>query len=116
MTLSTTAVASAAAIAASAYLNARLCIGTDVKSIRHDRQFRERVGAKVQSLGDTCSIYAVFDAVDPNIEFLWFEGKTWAYGEIKKGRSDHRLGVGTLLTPHRRCQACSISGEGRNPK
>jgi hypothetical protein len=85
MDLSTGAVASAVAVAAGAYLNARLSIGTDMKSMRHDRQFGERVGANIQRLGDTCTIYAMFEKVDPTLEALWFEGKTWTYGELKRG-------------------------------
>ncbi|EKD21170.1 uncharacterized protein L3040_000791 [Drepanopeziza brunnea f. sp. 'multigermtubi'] len=84
MDLGTGAVASAVAVAAGAYLNARLSIGTDMKSLRHDRQFGERVGANIQRLGDTCTIYALFDEVDATLEALWFEGKTWTYGELKR--------------------------------
>ncbi|OWP05437.1 hypothetical protein B2J93_7638 [Marssonina coronariae] len=84
MDLGTGAVASAAAVAAGAYLNAKLSVGLDLKSLRHDRQWRQRLGAKIASLGDTCTIYGIFDAVDPNIEALWFEGKTWTYGELKR--------------------------------
>lgn len=87
MDLGTGAVVSAAAVAAGAYLNAKLSVGLDVKNLRHDREWGRRLGAKIQSLGDTCTIYAMFDSVDPNVEVLWFEGKTWTYGELKGGQS-----------------------------
>ncbi|KAK2624606.1 hypothetical protein QTJ16_005799 [Diplocarpon rosae] len=84
MDLETSAVISAAALAAGAYLNAKLSVGIDLKNLRHDRQWGQRLGAKIASLGDTCTIYGIFDAVDPNIEALWFEEKTWTYGEMKR--------------------------------
>jgi len=40
----------------------------------------------MQELGDTCSLYAMFDEVKPEIEVLWFEGRTWTYGELKNGK------------------------------
>ena len=81
--MATPAMISAAAVAAGAYLNAKLSIGTDVQQLRHDRDWRNRLGRRIQELGDTCTLYAMFDRVDPNLEALWFEGRTWTYGELK---------------------------------
>ncbi len=86
MDLGTGAVISAAAVAATAYLNAKLSVGLDMQNLRHDRDWGARLGQKIQSLGDTCTIYAMFDSVDPNVEALWFEGRTWTYGELKRGK------------------------------
>ena len=68
MDLGTGAVISAAALAAGAYLNAKLSIGLDVQGIRHDREWGQRLGQRIQALGDTCTIYAMFDSVDPDVE------------------------------------------------
>ncbi|PVH81181.1 putative bifunctional fatty acid transporter/acyl-CoA synthetase [Cadophora sp. DSE1049] len=84
MDLGTGAVISAAAVAATAYLNAKLSVGLDMQNLRHDRDWGARLGQRIQSLGDTCTIYAMFDSVDPNVEALWFEGRTWTYGELKR--------------------------------
>ncbi|TVY85285.1 Fatty acid transporter protein [Lachnellula suecica] len=85
------ALVGAAALAAGAYLNAKLSISPDIKQLRNDRAWGNRLQARIQSLGDSCSIYHIFDQVDPANEFLWFEGRTWTYGEIKK--VVHRLAV-----------------------
>lgn len=80
------AVGVAALTAAAAYLNARLSIGRDLKTIKWERSFGQRLGHKIQELGETCTMYAMFDQVDPEIEALWFEGRTWTYGELKRGK------------------------------
>jgi hypothetical protein len=77
------ALVSAAALAAGAYLNAKLSIGTDIQQIRDARAWGKRLGSRIQGMGDTCSLYAIFDKVSPEIEVLWFEGRTWTYGELK---------------------------------
>ncbi|KAF8857315.1 acyl-CoA synthetases /AMP-acid ligases II [Acephala macrosclerotiorum] len=82
-------VGAAALTAAAAYVNAKLSIGRDLKTLRYEKSFGQRLGQKIGELGDTCTIYAMFDQVDPEIEALWFEGRTWTYGELKK--DVHRL-------------------------
>jgi hypothetical protein len=79
------AMISAATVAAGAYLNAKLAIGTDLRQLRYDREWISRLGRRIQELGDTCTLYAIFDRVDQNLEALWFEGRTWTYGELKSG-------------------------------
>lgn len=80
---------SAAALAASAYLNAKLSISIDLQQLSYDREWGIRLGKRIQELGETCTLYHMFERVDPNIEALWFEGKTWTYGELKN--DVHRL-------------------------
>jgi len=75
----------AATLATGAYLNAKFGIGIDLKQLSHDREWSKRLGERIQELGDTCTLYRMFDIVHPNIEALWFEGRTWTYGELKKG-------------------------------
>ncbi|TVY42800.1 Fatty acid transporter protein [Lachnellula occidentalis] len=79
----TGALVGAAALAAGAYLNAKLGISPDIQQLRHERAWGERFQSRLASLGDSCSTYHMFDRVDPGLEFLWFEGKAWTYGEIK---------------------------------
>ena len=79
------ALAAAAVLAAGSYVNARYGIGTDVKEIRHEKDYARRVLEKQTSLGDTCTIYNVFSRADPTSDALWFEGRTWSYGELKYG-------------------------------
>jgi hypothetical protein len=76
---------SAATLAAGAYLNAKLSIGIDLQQLSYDREWGIRLGKRIQELGDTCTLYRMFDLVDPNLEALWFIGRTWTYGELKRG-------------------------------
>jgi hypothetical protein len=75
----------AAALAAGAYLNAKLGIGADLGTLREEREFGERLGRRIEELGDTVTLYHMFDIVSREKEALWFEGKTWTYGELKTG-------------------------------
>jgi len=77
---------SAAVLAAGAYVNAKYSIVNDLKQLESSRAFRNRMGRRIQELGDTCTLYGMFDLVDPSIEALWFEGRTWTYGELKRGK------------------------------
>jgi hypothetical protein len=76
----------ATALAASAYLNARLSISTDLRQLRYDREWARRLGQRIGELGDTCTLFAMFDRVDEAVEGLWFEGRSWTYGELKRGK------------------------------
>ena len=83
--MTSTAVISAAALAAGAYLNAKLGISTDLNELALARDFGDRLGRKIQSLGDTCTLYRIFELANEKDEALWFEGRTWTYGELKNG-------------------------------
>lgn len=76
---------SAASLAAAAYLNAKLSISTDLKQLRYDREWGERLASRIQAMGDTCSLYRMLEFVSPEIEALWFEGRSWTYKELKLG-------------------------------
>lgn len=78
--------AAAAALAAGAYLNAKLSIGIDLQRLSYDREWAKRLGERIQELGDTPTLYRMFDMVDPGLDALWFEGTTWTYGELKGGK------------------------------
>lgn len=84
---SAVAIASAGAIAAGAYANAKFSIGADLLYLRGGLQWRKQFMSRLQQLGDTCSLYGLFDLVDTSLDLLWFEGRTWTYGELKQGTS-----------------------------
>ena len=83
--MTSTAVISAAALAAGAYLNAKLGISTDLNELALAREYTERIGRKIRSLGDTCTLYRVFELANEKDEALWFEGRAWTYAELKNG-------------------------------
>jgi hypothetical protein len=83
----TSVVAASAALAAGAYLNAKWSVGIDLKNLQHDRAWGKRLGAFIEALGDTVTLYGMLERVNPHVEALWFEGRTWTYEEIKKGKS-----------------------------
>ncbi|RDW89159.1 bifunctional fatty acid transporter synthetase (FAT1) [Coleophoma cylindrospora] len=93
-----------AAIAAGAYVNAKFALATDWKTIRHDREWIQRLQSRLKEAGGNCTLWGMFDRVDPSAEFLWFEGRTWTYGEMKievkkfaKVLQDNGLGTGDFI-------------------
>lgn len=74
-----------AAVAAGAYINAKFTLSTDWKTIRHEREWLQRLQNRLKETGGTCTLWGMFDRVHPGAELLWFEGKTWTYGQIKLG-------------------------------
>jgi hypothetical protein len=91
------AMLSAASIAAAAYLNAKLSISTDMKQLRYDRQWGDRLVSRIQAMGNTCSLYRMIEFVRPEIEALWFEGRSWTYGELKLGKCSCKSEVGGIM-------------------
>jgi hypothetical protein len=85
MSLSSLAVLSTGALATAAYVNAKLGVGQDLKELKYEKNYQERIGQLIKKLGDTCSLYQIFENVDPAVESLWFEGRTWTNGELKYG-------------------------------
>lgn len=81
----TAVVGASAALAAGAYLNAKLSVGIDLRNLQHDRTWGKRLGAFIEALGDTVTLYHMFERVDHRVAALWFEGNEWTYGEIKQG-------------------------------
>ncbi|KAH6669034.1 putative bifunctional fatty acid transporter/acyl-CoA synthetase [Halenospora varia] len=79
----TGALVSAATLAVGAYVNAKLGIGKDIRTLRHEKAWGQRMGQRIADLGDTCTIYHMFMKAPPNNNFLWFEGRQWTYGEFK---------------------------------
>jgi hypothetical protein len=89
MDVSSTAMisATATALAAGAYLNAKLGISRDLHELALAREFGGRLGKRLQSLGDTPTLYRIFELANENDEALWFEGRTWTYAQLKNGEN-----------------------------
>jgi hypothetical protein len=77
---------STSAVALGAYLNAKLAIGTDLRQLRDDREWQNRLMDRIRTYGDRCTLYHMLERADPDAEALWFEGRSWTYRELKKGR------------------------------
>lgn len=88
---SSIALGSALSLAAAAYLNARFCISSDVRSLRDDRFFAQKLRQRLAELGDTCTLYRMLERVievdgKADVEALWFENRTWTYAKLKDGK------------------------------
>lgn len=70
---------------AGVYVNAKFSVGTDIVQLRRDRDWRLRLERRLREAGSNCTLYGMFDRVDPQNEALWFEGCTWTYGQLKTG-------------------------------
>jgi hypothetical protein len=81
----TPALLSAAALGTAAYLNAKLGIQNDLQQLSYDRESLARFQQRLGILGDTCTLYRMFELADSKAEALWFEGRTWTYGQLKNG-------------------------------
>lgn len=83
--MATPALLSAAAFAATAYLNAKLGVENDLKQLSHDREWLIRFQQWLGTLGDRCTLYHVFELADSKSEALWFEDRTWTYAQLQHG-------------------------------
>lgn len=92
------AAASAFSLAASAYLNAKFSISTDLATISNDRAWTKRLAQRMSELGDATTVYGILHRVveverHGSAEALWFEGKTWTYSEVKDRMKPQPLSV-----------------------
>lgn len=88
MTGPSMAMASALALTAGAYANAKLGISSDVSTMMGNRAAMNRLQQRIGQLGDTPTIYKMLERVvdvDKHgaTEALWFEHKTWTYAQLK---------------------------------
>lgn len=81
--MATPALVSAAALATTAYLNAKLGIKNDLRQLSYDREWLIRFQQWLGTLGDRCTLHHIFELADGEAEAVWFEGRTWTYGELK---------------------------------
>lgn len=82
------AMASALAVSAGAYFNAKFGVSTDISTILNDRSFAKRLEQRIAQLGDSTTIYKMLERVVEvegrgSTEALWFEHKTWTYYQLK---------------------------------
>lgn len=82
------AMASALSVAAGAYLNAKLAIATDLRTIYSDKAAAKRLNERIAELDDSTTIYKILErAVEVEgraaTDALWFEQKTWSYSQLK---------------------------------
>lgn len=82
------AMASALTVAAGAYLNAKLAIATDLRTIYSDKAAVKRLNERIAQLDGSTTIYKILErAVDVGgrgaTDALWFEQKTWSYSQLK---------------------------------
>lgn len=77
--------ASSALAAGATYIDAQLAISRDVQQIFRDKRYGKAIGARFQALGNNASAYGHLLLTDPNASALWFEGRTWTWGQVKKG-------------------------------
>ncbi|KAJ5565744.1 hypothetical protein N7535_007382 [Penicillium sp. DV-2018c] len=80
--------ASALSVAAGAYLDAKLSISTDLRTMANDKAMAKRLTERIADLGGSTTIYKMLErAVEVEgrggRDALWFEHKTWSYGELK---------------------------------
>jgi hypothetical protein len=86
MSLSLTSLATAGGLLAGAsYFNACYGIGRDIKQLYDDRRWRKRIKDRIKELGDHVTLYRLTEFCDPDEEALWFEGRSWNYGELRRG-------------------------------
>ncbi|KLJ05735.1 hypothetical protein EMPG_10825 [Blastomyces silverae] len=73
--------------AAVSYLNAKFAIGSDLRDIRHARDFARRKQRRVACAKRTHSLYEILEqsGASDGDDAIWFEGKTKSYGQLKKG-------------------------------
>jgi hypothetical protein len=88
---SSIALGSALALTTAAYLNAKLGISSDLRSLKDDRVFGQLLRQRLAQLGDTCTLYRMLERVievegKGSTDAVWFENKTWTYIELRDGR------------------------------
>ncbi|KAE9979471.1 hypothetical protein BLS_009778 [Venturia inaequalis] len=76
--------ASSALIAGATYIDAQLAITRDVQQIFRDKRYGKAIGNRFQALRNNASAYGHLLLADPSAEALWFEGRTWTWGQVKK--------------------------------
>lgn len=91
------AMASALSVAAGAYLNAKLAISTDLRTILSDKATAKRLNERIAELDGSTTIYKILErAVEVEgrgaTDALWFEQKTWSYSQLKDCKCCHSVG------------------------
>ncbi|KAF3358299.1 hypothetical protein VdG1_02785 [Verticillium dahliae VDG1] len=90
--------AAAATVVGALYANRRYGVSYDINQLLAEQSFRKRFQERVGALGNDMTVFHMFELADPRAEALWFEGRTWTYGEVLAEASRlaaifHRQGV-----------------------
>ncbi|KAG7153008.1 Long-chain fatty acid transport protein 4 like [Verticillium longisporum] len=90
--------AAAATVVGALYANRRYGVSYDINQLLAEKSFRKRFQERVGALGNDMTVFHMFELADPRAEALWFEGRTWTYGEVLAEASRlaaifHRQGV-----------------------
>lgn len=70
---------------AATYLDAQLAVSRDVQQYFRDKRYGKAIGSRFKALENNASAYGHLLLADPSASALWFEGRTWTWGEVKKG-------------------------------
>lgn len=76
----------AALVAGASYVDAHYGISRDVGHLLADRKFGHRIAKRIRDVGDVAGVYGHVRTADPTAEALWFEGRSWTYAQVLKGR------------------------------
>lgn len=90
--------AGAALAAGGLYINAKYGLSTDIREIRHEKNYIERLFKNYSQLGESCTIYSLFSRQNPTSDALWFEGRTWTYAQLSCGMCSCGLSLHSTLT------------------
>ncbi|EEY20304.1 long-chain fatty acid transport protein [Verticillium alfalfae VaMs.102] len=74
--------AAAATVVGALYANSRYGVSYDINQLLAEKSFRKRFQKRVDTLGNDVSVFHMFELADQRAEALWFEGRTWTYGEV----------------------------------
>jgi hypothetical protein len=80
-----------AVLSGAAYLDARYGISRDVGQLLADRRMSKRIEQRIKEIGSYASLYGHMQTAKKDQEGLWFEGRSWTYSEIIKGKHNRRL-------------------------
>lgn len=79
--------ASSALLAGAAYVDAQLAISRDIQQLFRDKRYGKAIGSRFYALRNNASLYGHLALADPNAAALWFEGRSWTWGQVKNGLS-----------------------------
>lgn len=84
------------AVLGGAYIDAKLGISKDLRTLYYERTFSKRLQERIKELSPITTHYGMLQhAVDVRglgaAEALWFEQKTWTYAQLKDCKCANRF-------------------------
>jgi hypothetical protein len=77
----------ASLLGAGAYLDAKYGVSHDLRKLRRDREQIKRIGERIRELGNEATLYRLLESADQGADALWFEGRSFTYGEMKRSKT-----------------------------